>query len=265
MASREVRKVSLTGSTTVGQQMVRDAAATMKRVSMELGGNAPVIVFPDANLDATLDLAVPTKFANAGQVCVSPDRFYVHESVHDDFVVGLRAPPGRAEARHGLDETTQMGPLINQRRVDAIERVVEDARKRGGTFVHGGSRPAGENKGHFFAPTVITGLPDDALALAEENFGPIAAITPFRDAEEVYERANASEHRAGRLCLTRDHGAGARGLLHRIEAGMVGINSFALAAAEAPFGGIKQSGMGREGGAEGILDYLNVKLTQAAV
>jgi succinate-semialdehyde dehydrogenase/glutarate-semialdehyde dehydrogenase len=264
MASREVRKVSLTGSTTVGQQMVRDAAATMKRVSMELGGNAPVIVFPDANLDATLDLTVPTKFANSGQVCVSPDRFYVHESLHDDFVAGFVRRAAALKLGNGLDETTQMGPLINQRRVDAIERVVEDARRRGGTVVHGGARPAGENKGHFFSPTVITGLPDDAMALAEENFGPVAAITPFRDTEEVYERANSSEHGLAAYVFTRDM-ARAREASARIEAGMVGINSFALASAEAPFGGIKQSGMGREGGAEGILDYLNVKLTQAAV
>lgn len=264
MASPIVRKVSLTGSTQVGQQMIRDSAATMKRVSMELGGNAPLIAFADADLDATLDLAVPTKFANAGQVCVTPDRFYVHESLHDAFVDGFAKRASALRLGHGLEETTQMGPLVNQRRVDAIERVVADARARGGTIVTGGGRPEGQNQGFFFAPTVIAGLPDEALALAEENFGPIAAITPFRDADEVYGRANGSEHGLAAYVFTHDPKR-IREAVANIEAGMVGVNSFALAAAEAPFGGVKASGMGREGGTEGILDYLNVKLSQVVV
>ncbi len=261
MASPVVRKVSLTGSTQVGQQMVRDSAATMKRVSMELGGNAPLIAFADVDVDAVLDLAVPTKFANAGQVCVTPDRFYVHESLHDAFVSGFAKRASSLSLGHGLEDTTQMGPLINQRRVDAIERVVADARARGGSIVAGGGRPDGQNQGFFFAPTVIAGLPDDALALAEENFGPVAAITSFRDADEVYERANSSEYGLAAYVFTRDPRR-IREAVSRIDAGMVGVNSFALAAAEAPFGGVKASGMGREGGGEGILDYLNVKLSQ---
>jgi succinate-semialdehyde dehydrogenase / glutarate-semialdehyde dehydrogenase len=259
-----VRKITLTGSTAVGQQMIRDAAATMKRVSMELGGNAPMIVFDDAHVDTVLDLAVPTKFANAGQVCVAPDRFYVHESLHDAFVSGFAKRAGSLKLGHGLDETTQMGPLINQRRVDAIEAVVADANKRGGRIEAGGGRPQGQNKGFFFEPTVISGLPDDAIALAEENFGPIAAITPFSDNEEVFQRANAGDFGLSAYVFTRDP-ARIREAVSRIESGMVGVNSFALAAAEAPFGGIKLSGMGREGGSEGILDFLNVKLSQVAV
>ena len=264
VASPVVRKITLTGSTVVGQQMVRDAAATLKRVSMELGGNAPMIVFDDANVDAVLDLAVPTKFANAGQVCVTPDRFYVHELLHDDFVAGFVKRAGALKLGHGLEEETQMGPLINQRRVDAIEAVIADAEKRGGRIETGGRRPQGQNKGFFFEPTVITGLPDDALALAEENFGPIAAITPFSAVDEVYERANAGDFGLSAYVFTRNP-ARMREAVARIEAGMVGVNSFALAAAEAPFGGIKASGMGREGGSEGILDFLNVKLSQMTV
>ncbi len=264
MAAKAVRKISLTGSTTIGQQMIRDSAATLKRVSMELGGNAPVIVFEDADVDQVLDLSVPVKFANAGQVCVTADRFYVHESLHQRFIEGFTARAKALKLGHGLDESTQMGPLINQRRVDAMERIVADAAARGGRLETGGARPQGQNKGFFFAPTVITGLPEAALAIAEENFGPIAAISPFADAEDAYARANASEHGLAAYVFTRDPKR-MREAAARIESGMVGINSYALAAAEAPFGGIKASGMGREGGSEGILDYMNVKLTQVAV
>lgn len=264
MESPIVRKVSLTGSTEVGQQMIRDAAATMKRVSMELGGNAPMIVFEDADLDKALDLAVPTKFANAGQVCVTPDRFYVHEKLYKPFAEGFSARTKALKVGPGLDETSQMGPLINKRRRDAIEAIVQDARDRGGEIVTGGARPADRNAGFFFQPTVITGLPDDAKALAEENFGPIAAITPFASDDEAYRRANDSPYGLSAYAFTRS-AARAREAVARIQSGMVGINSFALAAAEAPFGGIRYSGMGREGGTEGIGDYSNVKLAQVVL
>ena len=264
MESTAVRKVSLTGSTEIGQQMIRDAAATMKRVSMELGGNAPMIVFDDADLDKTLELAVPTKYANAGQVCVTPDRFYVHESLYERFSQQFAERAKALVVGSGRDDATQMGPLINKRRRDAIEAVVEDARAKGGKLVAGGGRPADRNVGFFFQPTVITGLPDDAKALAEENFGPIAAITPFRSDEEAYARANDSIYGLSAYAFTRSPKR-AREAVARIQSGMVGINSFALAAAEAPFGGIKYSGMGREGGSEGIADYCNTKLGQVAL
>lgn len=264
MASPKVRKISLTGSTAIGQQMIRDSAATLKRVSMELGGNAPVLVFEDAQVDQVLDLSVPVKFANAGQVCVTADRFYVHERLVKPFVEGFTARARALKLGHGLEESTQMGPLINQRRVDAMEKIVADAKARGGKIETGSGRPAGQNKGFFFEPTVITGLPDEALAVAEENFGPIAAISSFASAEEAYARANASEHGLAAYVFTRDP-TRMREAAARLESGMVGVNSYALAAAEAPFGGIKASGMGREGGSEGILDYMNVKLTQVVV
>ncbi len=264
MKSPILRKVSLTGSSGVGQKMLRDAAQTFKRATMELGGNAPVIVFDDAQLEATLDIVVAVKFANAGQVCVTGDRFYVHESMYAKFVDGFAARAKALKLGHGLDDTTQMGPLINAKRVAAIDAVVADARKRGGRIVTGGERPSDKNKGFFYAPTVIADLPDEALALAEENFGPIAAITSFRDDEEVYGRANATEFGLSAYAFTQS-AKRMRETTARLEAGMVGINSFALAAAEAPFGGIKASGMGREGGDQGIHDYLNVKLAQMTV
>jgi succinate-semialdehyde dehydrogenase / glutarate-semialdehyde dehydrogenase len=264
MQSPIVRKVSLTGSSSVGRQMLRDAAQSFKRATMELGGNAPVIVFDDASLEATLDICVAVKFANAGQVCVTGDRFFVHESLHEQFVEGFAARAKALKLGHGLDDASQMGPLINERRIAAMDTIIADARKRGGRIVTGGERSSGKNKGFYFAPTVIADLPDDALALAEENFGPIAAITPFRTDDEVYSRANATELGLSAYAFTQS-AKRMRETVARLEAGMVGINSFALAAAEAPFGGIKASGMGREGGSEGIQDYLNVKLAQLAL
>jgi succinate-semialdehyde dehydrogenase/glutarate-semialdehyde dehydrogenase len=207
---------------------------------------------------------VPTKFANAGQVCVTPDRFYVHESVHRPFIDGFVKRAKALKLGHGLDESSQMGPLINARRREAVEAIVQDARNRGARIETGGSRPPDKNAGFYFEPTVISGLPDEGKALAEENFGPIAAITPFSTAEEAYGRANSSEHGLSAYVFTRDSRRIREAVL-ALESGMVGVNSFALAAAEAPFGGIKESGMGREGGTEGILDYVNVKLAQITV
>ncbi len=264
MASAEVRKVSLTGSTRVGQQMIRDAAETMKTVSMELGGNAPLVVFDDADLDTALDLSVPTKFANAGQVCVTPDRFYVHESLHDAFVLGFAARAKALTLGDGLDEATQMGPLINARRLEEVAGVVENAVSAGARLVAGGNRVADQNAGHFYEPTVLADVADDMDVMAAENFGPIAAITRFRDAEEVYARANASPLGLSAYAFTRDMKR-AREAVAELKAGMVGINSYALAAAEAPFGGVKYSGMGREGGTEGIAGFLDTKLAQVAI
>ncbi len=264
MASPAVRKVSLTGSTSVGQQMIRDAADTMKTVSMELGGNAPLIVFDDADIEAALELSVPTKYANAGQVCVAPDRFFVHESIHDEFVASFSARAGALVLGDGLDEATQMGPLINRQRMDEIDRIVDEAVSAGASVVAGGGRAKGHNAGHFFQPTVLAEANDDMAAMAEENFGPVAAITRFRDDDEVYARANASPLGLSAYVFTRNFGR-AREAVGQLKAGMVGINSFALAAAEAPFGGVKYSGMGREGGPEGIASFLDTKLAQVAI
>lgn len=261
MADPRVRKVSLTGSTRVGRQMVRDAAATLKRVSMELGGNAPVIVFDDADLEACLNLAVPTKFANAGQVCVTGDRFYVHERLHDAFVDGFVARAQAIRLGDGLDPAVGMGPLIHAGRLAEMERIVAGAVAAGARVATGGARAKGFNAGHFFEPTVLTECTDDMAAMAEENFGPIAAIARFRDEDEVLARANACEMGLSAYAFTASP-ARARRAVAALKAGMVGINSFALAAAEAPFGGTDQSGMGREGGAEGIRDYLEVKSAQ---
>jgi succinate-semialdehyde dehydrogenase/glutarate-semialdehyde dehydrogenase len=264
MASKAVRKVSLTGSTRVGQQMIRDAADTMKKVSMELGGNAPLIVYDDADLEATLNVAVPTKYANAGQVCVTPDRFYVHESLHDAFVAGFAARAMAIKLGDGLDASVGMGPLINAGRLGEIESIVADAVRAGAKVVAGGGRAAPFNAGHFFEPTVLSGVTDEMKVMAEENFGPIAAITRFRTDDEALERANACDMGLSAYAFTTS-AKRARRTVAELKAGMVGINSFALAASEAPFGGAHFSGMGREGGVEGIRDYLDVKLAQVVI
>ena len=261
MADTRVRKVSLTGSTRVGQQMIRDAAATVKKVSMELGGNAPLIIYDDADLETALDLTVATKFANCGQVCVTPDRIFVHDSLHDAFVAGFVARTAKIRLGDGLDPDTGMGPLINGGRLGEIEAIVQDALRAGATLAHGGKRPAHLNGGYFFEPTVLTDITDGMKVFAEENFGPIAAITRFSTEEEVLRRANASDMGLSAYAFTRSPDR-ARRTVAALKAGMVGINSFALAASEAPFGGTNHSGMGREGGTEGIEDYLDTKLTQ---
>jgi succinate-semialdehyde dehydrogenase / glutarate-semialdehyde dehydrogenase len=261
MADTRVRKVSLTGSTRVGQQMIRDAAATVKKVSMELGGNAPLIIYDDADLENALDLTVPTKFANCGQVCVTPDRIFIHDSLHDAFVDGFIQRAAKIKIGDGLDAATGMGPLINGNRLQDIEGIVADAVKAGAKVAHGGKRPAHMNHGFFFEPTVLTDVTDDMKVFCEENFGPIAAITRFTSDDEVLARANASDMGLSAYAFTRSPER-ARRTVSALKSGMVGINSFALAASEAPFGGTNHSGMGREGGTEGINDYLDTKLAQ---
>jgi succinate-semialdehyde dehydrogenase / glutarate-semialdehyde dehydrogenase len=261
MASKVVRKVSLTGSTRVGQQMIRDAADTMKKVSMELGGNAPLIVYEDADLETALNVSVPTKYANAGQVCVTPDRFYVHESLHDAFVQGFAARAKAIRLGDGLDPAVGMGPLIGASRLAEMEGIVADAVKAGAKVVAGGGRAPGFNAGFFFEPTVLAEVEDDMKVMAEENFGPIAAIARFRTDDEAIARANACDMGLSAYAFTRSP-TRARRTVAELKSGMVGVNSFALAASEAPFGGTNFSGMGREGGVEGIRDYLDVKLAQ---
>ncbi|MGB4881164.1 MAG: NAD-dependent succinate-semialdehyde dehydrogenase [Thiolinea sp.] len=264
MDSPVVRKVSLTGSTRVGQQMIRDAAKTVKKVSMELGGNAPSIIYEDADLELALNASVATKYANAGQVCVTADRFFVHESLHDAFVEGFLARVKALKLGDGLEAGVDMGPLINSQRLNAVHEIVTEAVAQGASLLAGGERAAGFKAGHFYQPTVLTNVRDEMRVFAEENFGPIAAITRFSDDDEVLKRANASEMGLSAYAFTRS-AIRARNTVSKLKAGMVGINSYALAASEAPFGGTNYSGMGREGGIEGIGDYLDTKLAQVVL
>ena len=261
MADPRVRKVSLTGSTRVGQQMIRDGADTLKKVSMELGGNAPCIIYDDADLGAALDVCVSSKFGNAGQVCVTPDRLFVHNNLHDEFVTEFTKRAANINLGDGLDPTTEMGPLINAQRMVEIDAIIQDAVAAGAKLETGGKRASGFSTGHFYEPTVISNVTDEMRVFAEENFGPIAAISQFSDEDEVLKRANASPMGLSAYVFTQCPER-ARRAVAMLKSGMVGVNSFALAASEAPFGGTKYSGLGREGGAEGIEDYLDTKLSQ---
>lgn len=251
-----VRKVSFTGSVAVGKQLAALAGAHMKRVTMELGGHSPVLVFDDADVDRAADQLVMYKGRNAGQVCVAPSRFFVQKKAYDRFVERFAKAYGALQLGDGLDAATVMGPLAHARRVDSMQQFVEDAKRRGGQVVVGGERLS--RPGNFFPPTVITGLPDDSKLMTEEPFGPVAPITPFTDVDEVLKRANALPFGLASYVFTGSLHTAQKVSTH-LEAGMVNINHFGMALAETPFGGIKDSGMGSEGGMETFDGYLVTK------
>lgn len=251
-----VRKVSFTGSIPVGKQLAALAGAHMKRMTMELGGHSPVIVFDDADIDRAADMLATFKFRNAGQVCVSPTRFFVQEKAYDRFMARFLARTQGIKVGDGLLAGTTMGPLAHARRVAAIQSFVDDALDRGARIEVGGSR-IGE-LGNFFEPTVLSCLPDDCLAMTSEPFGPIAACVPFKDADEAISRANALPFGLSSYVFTTSTKR-ALTLQNGIEAGMVNINHFGGGLAETPFGGVKDSGIGSEGGSETFDGYLVTK------
>jgi succinate-semialdehyde dehydrogenase/glutarate-semialdehyde dehydrogenase len=260
MAADEVRKISLTGSTRVGQMLMAEAAKTMKRCSMELGGHSPVVVCADADVEAAATQCAAFKFRNAGQVCIAPNRFYVEESVADRFLAKMKAEAEALVLGDSRDEGTTMGPLTLASGRDKVEQLIADARDRGARLVTGGRRPEGRNAGFFLEPTVIADVPDEAAIMSEEPFGPVAPVAVFRDLEDAIARANATPYGLAAYGFTGSH-AKAEALSRGLHAGMVGVNTFMVAHAEAPFGGVDHSGMGREGGREAIRDYQNTKLT----
>lgn len=258
LASPVVRKISFTGSVTVGQQLIRRAADTVKKVTMELGGHAPVIVHADADPEKVAAGAAVAKFRNNGQVCVSPTRFFVHHSLGARFTRALVEATGRMKIGNGLDPEVDIGPLINPRRLQAMEQMVEKTVLEGGTVVFGGRRPAGLQKGYFFAPTIITNVTDDMTVMQHEPFGPLALITEFATLEEVVERANAVHYGLASYVFTNSLQL-AHQTVSALQAGIVTVNGWSGSLAEMPFGGVKYSGYGREGGSLGIFEYLDVK------
>ena len=260
LASKVIRKVSFTGSVPVGKHLMRLAADGLKRVTMELGGHAPVLVFADCDLEKTLDLVVPQKFRNAGQVCVSPTRFYVQEAIYDRFVAGFAERARAVTTGHGLAAETLMGPLANARRPGAIAALVDDAAAKGARVLAGGKRGA---DGFFFEPTLLADVPDSADIMSHEPFGPVAVTAPFSTLDDAVEKANRLPFGLAAFAFTE--GLRTANLLgDAIEAGMVGINTFAVGAADAPFGGVKDSGFGSEGGLEGMDSYLVTKAIHMA-
>ena len=260
IASPVIRKVSFTGSMPVGRHLMRLAADGLKRVTMELGGHAPVLVFGDCDLDKTLDMVVPQKFRNAGQVCVSPTRFFVQEGIYDRFIEGFAARTRAVSTGHGLEAGTVMGPLANARRPGAIEALVDDAAAKGARVMAGGKRGT---SGYFFEPTLLADVPDSADIMNNEPFGPVAVAAPFADLDDALGKANRLPYGLAAFAFTESLRT-ANILGDAIEAGMVGINTFAIGAADAPFGGIKDSGFGSEGGIEGMDSYLVTKAIHMA-
>ena len=258
-----IRKISFTGSTVVGKQLAALAGQHMKRATMELGGHAPAVVFADADVAAATRQLAAAKFRNAGQVCVSPTRFLVQETVFAEFVDGFAAAARAVKVGDGMDPETRMGPLANPRRVQAMEALIADAVGKGAEVRTGGKRIG--NKGNFFEPTVLTGVSRDMRVMNEEPFGPLAVVAPFREFDDMIEEANRVPFGLASYAFTRSaRTAGAVGAA--LEAGMVTINHIGLALPEVPFGGIKDSGYGSEGGAEAMDAYLNIKfITQAGL
>ncbi len=256
------RKLSFTGSTEVGRTLIEQSAEQILRVSMELGGNAPFVVFEDADLDAAVEGALTAKMRNVGEACTAANRFHVHESLADEFAARLAARMGALRVGRGTESATDVGPLIDDRQRAIVTELVGDAVERGAEVLTGGQ--ALEGPGYFYAPTVLAGVPPDARALAEEIFGPVAPVATFSTEEEALRAANRTPYGLVAYLYTRDLARALR-VAEGLETGMVGLNQGIVSNPAAPFGGVKQSGFGREGGFEGIGEYLETKYVAVAL
>jgi succinate-semialdehyde dehydrogenase/glutarate-semialdehyde dehydrogenase len=261
IASPIVRKVSFTGSIPVGKHLAGLAAKGVKRTTMELGGHSPVVVFGDADPEKAADTIAAFKFRNAGQVCISPTRFYVQEPVYDRFLKRFSEFADGIKLGDGLSDGVTMGPMANSRRLDALEGFVNDSKSRGGKIVTGGKRRG--NQGYFFEPTVVTDIPDDSKVMTEEPFGPIAPIVTFKSFDEVVTRANSLPYGLAAYAFTSSVKT-ANAIGDALESGMVAINSTVVSTPETPFGGVKESGYGSEGGIEGLQAYTATKFISQA-
>lgn len=251
-----IKKLSFTGSTPVGMHLQAQAAKRMIRCTMELGGHAPVMIFKDADIEAAAKLCAATKFRNAGQVCISPTRFYVEDAAYDEFADRMAGHANNVVIGQGIEGGTQMGPLIGARRLDVMQDLVDDAVSHGAELLAGGARLG--NEGFFYKPTVLKGVPEEAKIMNEEPFGPVAPVTPFSDKEDLIARANKLEYGLAAYAFTKD-GALAQELGDRVNAGMFGVNHFGISTPETPFGGVNHSGYGTEGGEEGLQAYQRTK------
>jgi succinate-semialdehyde dehydrogenase/glutarate-semialdehyde dehydrogenase len=253
-----VRKITFTGSTPVGKHLARASADTLKKLSLELGGNAPFIVFEDADLDAAVEGLMVSKFRNGGQTCVCPNRVYVHEAVYARFVDKLVARVAALKVGPATDPASQIGPMINARAVEKIDRHVRDAVQRGAKVLTGGQPLTGIGAGHYYAPTVLGDATPEMELSCEETFGPVAPLFRFTTEDEAVRLANDTPFGLAAYFYSKDIARVWR-VADRLETGIVGINEGALAAEAAPFGGVKESGYGREGSRHGLEDYMHVK------
>lgn len=258
IASPRIKKVSFTGSVPVGQELAAKAAALTKRITLELGGHAPVIVMDDVEVEQVVALTVAAKFRNAGQLCICPTRFFVHEAVHERFVQQLAARAAGMKVGNGLDPSVDMGPLANPRRAAAMHEFCEDAVAKGARILAGGRPPREHREGFFWSPTIIAEVPEHAKAMTQEPFGPLALVSSFDRLPDALARANALDVGLAAYAFTRSLRA-AHEIEHGLEAGNVSINTYATSAPEMPFSGIKSSGLGSEMGIEGLRDHMHLK------
>ncbi|MCX6428569.1 MAG: NAD-dependent succinate-semialdehyde dehydrogenase [Actinobacteria bacterium] len=255
-SSSIVKALSFTGSTEVGKLLMAASASTVKKVAMELGGNAPFIVFDDADVDAAVAGAIASKFRNAGQTCVCANRILVQENIHDEFVAALQIAVSKLKVGNGLDADTKQGPLINEGAIKKVMSHIDDAIALGGKVISGGKRI--DSAGTFFEPTIITGVTEDMLVMREETFGPLAGIIKFKTEEDALRIANDTPFGLAAYFFTKDNGRTWR-IAEGLEAGVVGINTGLISYEGAPFGGVKESGVGREGSKHGIEEFLEIK------
>ena len=254
--NKDVRKISFTGSTNVGRALIAKTASTIKKVSMELGGHAPLIIFEDADIDEAVEGAMANKYRNSGQVCVSANRIFVHEKIYDNFAKILSEKSAALKVSDGREDGAQIGPLITMSAVNKVQSHVDDAVEKGATVMTGGSL---DNAGkQFFKPTVMTNVTNKMKIFYEETFGPVAPLIKFSTEEEVIKMANDTNYGLAGYFYSRDIGRIYR-VAEALEYGMIGINAGVISSEVAPFGGIKESGIGREGAAEGIDEYLETK------
>ena len=254
--SDKVRKMSFTGSTKVGKILMEQCAQTMKRMSLELGGNAPFIVFDDADIDAAVEGAVAAKFRNCGQVCIAPNRFYIQDGIYEEFAEKLAKKVKTIKAGDGFNDESDIGPLINKAGMEKVEEHIKDAVDKGAKILVGGER---HEKGQtFFQPTVLRDMSDDMMIAKDETFGPVAPLFRFENEDDVIIKANDTIYGLASYFFTRDIGRVWK-VAEALEYGMVGINSGAISTEVAPFGGVKQSGMGREGSKYGIDEFVEIK------
>jgi succinate-semialdehyde dehydrogenase / glutarate-semialdehyde dehydrogenase len=256
IADDRLRKLSFTGSTEVGRKLIEASAQNVLKTSMELGGNAPFLIFDDADLDAAVDGALLAKMRNIGEACTSANRFHVAEPIREEFERRLGDRMGSLKIGRGTEEDVKVGPLIDEPSREKVSDLVQDALDKGATRVVGGEIPDG--RGYFYAPTVLGGVPDGARLLREEIFGPVAPVTGFESEEDAIARANDTEYGLVAYVFTRDIKRALR-VCEGLETGMVGLNQGMVSNAGAPFGGVKQSGIGREGGKEGLEEFLETK------
>jgi succinate-semialdehyde dehydrogenase/glutarate-semialdehyde dehydrogenase len=264
ISSDIIKKISITGSTRVGKLILKQAADKVQRVTMELSGHSPFIVFDDVDINKVTDMAITAKFRNNGQVCISPNRFYIHESKKDEFANMMVAKTAKLKIGNGINKDTILGPLSTEKRLQEIEALVETTKKEGAKVLCGGRKPAGFNKGYYYEPTIFDDVKDDFTIMTQEPFGPLVPILTFKNTEEVIKRANDNDLGLASYVYTNSLER-AHKVSEQMETGTCAVNTPAIAFAETPFGGIKQTGYGREGGSSAIKDYLNIKYTHFAI